>query len=347
MNEIAINQRSQQLLKELVEMYINEGQPVASKSLAAKAHINLSPATIRHVLSELENGGYLESPHTSAGRIPTAKGYHLFIDSLLEVKPLQAEAKKRLEQHLDPDMTQQELVSAASNILSELTQMTGIVSVPKTKQFILRQIEFLALSANRVLVILVLNEREVQNRIIYTDRVYTASELQQASNYLTEQYSGKSLELIRQAIMNELQKARAQANDLMQNSLDMADKAFDNKAQEESAYVVAGQNKLVSMSETHNINNLRDLFEAFSEKRRMLHLLDQCLSADGMKIFIGDEAGYSMMEDCALITEPYYAGGSVIGVLGVIGPKRMNYDRVIPVVNVAARLLTRVLKYDE
>lgn len=341
--KIPINERSQHLLKMLVDRYIRDGQPVGSRTLATETTLGLSPATIRNVLADLEEHGYLTSPHTSAGRIPTVRGYRFFVDSLLTTRPFDEAALRQFQQQLTlEDKNMPSLMTSASNLLSELTRLTGLVMLPRREHVALRHIEFLPLSDKRVLVILVLNEHEVQNRVIYTDRVYSISELQQAANYLTATYAGQDILLVRKKILAAMQDDRTNIDSLMRTAIEVADQVFE-KTPSEQDYVVAGQGHLLDWVDAAGVGRLRQLFDAFSNKRDILHLLDQCLNADGVQIFIGEESGYDMLDECSVITAPYSIDGQAVGVLGVIGPTRMPYERVISIVDVTAKLLSAAL----
>ncbi len=342
-NHPALNERTQHLLRMLVERYIRDGQPVGSRTLARDTGLDLSPATIRNVMADLEELGYLRAPHTSAGRVPTARGYRFFIDALLHVKPLDAQEVESLRQRIDMPMRDgAELARSVSTLLSGLTQMAGVVMLPRRKAATLRQVEFLPLSENRVLVILVLNTQEVQNRIIQTRRPYNATELQQAANYLNGQFTGQDIQQVREALLHDLRETRDNLDRLMQTVMEMAEQTFETEPVGED-YVVAGQTQLMQYADLSNLDKLRQLFEAFNRKGDLLHLFDQCLRADGVQIFIGEESGFEALEDCSVVTAPYTVEGQVLGVLGVIGPTRMAYDRVIPVVDATARLLAAAL----
>lgn len=344
-NDITLNERAQHLFKVLVERYIRDGQPVGSRTLADDAGLSLSAATIRNVLADLEEQGYLRSPHTSAGRVPTARGYRLFVDSLLTVQPLQGEIIQQFQQQLDPDQNLPSLVNSASTLLSRITRLAGLVTVPKHERLTLRHLEFLPLSANRVLVILVLNEREVQNRIIYTDQAYSASELQQAANYLNAHFAGTDLTMVRQKIVSSMAADKDSMNSMMQATLDLASKGLQTSSTNQDDFVMAGQDNLLGLAEEAGVNSLRSLFEAFAQKRNLLNLLDHCLNAEGVQLYIGEESGYEALDDCSLVTAPYAISGEVVGVLAVIGPTRMAYDRIIPVVDLTAKLLTAALNH--
>lgn len=349
MNKISlpINERSQHLLKVLVERYIRDGQPVGSKTLAQETSLGISPATIRNILSDLEEHGYLSSPHTSAGRIPTARGYRFFVDSLVTVKPLDKTIVEQFQQKLTPDQNVSTLVTTVSNWLSELTHLTGLVMLPRREVVILRHIEFLSLSDNRVLVILVLNNHEVQNRIIYTDKGYSLSELQQAANYLNSVYGGQDIVQVRKKLLAAMHEDHETMNSLMRAALEVAGKAFDSAPADNPDYVVAGQSHLLNLVDATGIARLRQLFDAFTQKQSILHLLDQCLNTECMQIFIGEESGYDLLDECSLVTTPYKTDGQIAGVLGVIGPTRMPYERVISIVDVTAKLLSAALNQSQ
>jgi len=339
----ALNERTQHLLKALVERYIRDGQPVGSRTLARDAGLDLSPATVRNVMADLEEFGYLRAPHTSAGRVPTARGYRFFIDALLRLRPLDHKEVEILRQHIDqPVQSSTELAWSVSNLLSGVTQLAGIVMLPRRNVVTLRHVEFLPLSEQRVLVILVLNTQEVQNRIIQTRRPYNAEELQQAANYLNAQFAGQDIQQVRESLLGELREVRDSLDRLMEMVMEMAEQTFETTPDGED-YVVAGQTHLMQYTDLSDLDKLRQLFEAFNQKRDLLHLFDQCLHADGVQIFVGEESGFEVLKGCSVVTAPYSVEGQVLGVLGVIGPTRMAYDRVIPVVDVTARLLAAAL----
>jgi heat-inducible transcriptional repressor len=343
MSESTLNQRAQQILKILVERYIQDGCPVGSRTIAEESALGLSSATVRNILADLEEAGYLISPHTSAGRIPTALGYRHFVNSLLTVKPLETITVQELKQKLDPDLAMPNLLQSASSLLSGLTQLIGVVALPRRNRIELRQVEFLPLSANRVLVILVLNNREVQNRIIYTDRVYSPSELQQAANYLNTHYVGKDLIAARKDLLKAIQLDRDNMAMLLQTAIEMADKTFVSPENEGKDYLMAGQNNLLNYTNKGELERLYALFEAFTQKQEILNLLDYSMEAEGIQIFIGKESGYEAFDNCSIVTTSYAVDGQLIGSLGVIGPTRMPYDRVISAVDVTAKLLSAAL----
>lgn len=339
-----VNERAQHLLRVLIERYIRDGEPVGSRTLARDAGMDLSPATIRNVMADLEEMGFVRSPHTSAGRVPTVQGYRLFVDSLLTVQPLDGQDMQRLRSELNLDLERKDLVERASNLLSGITRMAGVVTLPRRKQAALRRIDFLPLSDNRVLVILVINEREVQNRIIHVDRTYTPAELETVANFLNAQFAGKDIAAVRAAIIDDMRRTREDMDRMMRSAVEMAQQVFEVDAlQEREDVVVAGQTNLMTFRELCEVDKLRHLFEAFNQKREILHLLDQCVHAEGVQIFIGEESGYNVLDECSIVTAPYSVDGRIVGVLGVIGPTRMAYDRVIPIVDVTARLLGAAL----
>jgi len=284
----------------------------------------------------------LRSPHTSAGRVPTDQGYRFFVDTLLRVEPLEGAQVAMLREQLHPEQDRGALMESVSALLSDITDLAGVVMLPRQEQVTLRQVEFLSLSEDQVLVILVVNEREVQNRIIRTGRRYSASELQQAANYLNSLCAGKNLATVREAILAELRDARETMNKMMLAAVEMAEKALITEPDLE-AVVVAGQTNLMDRGELGDMDKLRRLFEVFNEKRDLLNLLDHSLNARGVQIFIGEESGYNALDECSVVTAPYGADQQVLGVLGVIGPTRMAYDRVIPIVDITARLLSAAL----
>ncbi|HTO58997.1 MAG TPA: heat-inducible transcriptional repressor HrcA [Pseudomonadales bacterium] len=340
-----IGERAQRLLKMLVEHYLAQGTPVASKTLATQPGVDVSPATVRSIMAELEARGLVVSPHTSAGKIPTNLGLRFFVDTLLSVQPLNRGSVQLVRDALNPDLAPARLVESASTLLAEISRMAGVVTLPRREQLSLRQIEFLPLTATRVLVILVVNERDVQNRVIHTDREYGESELVQAANFINREFAGESLQHIRTSLIEGMQRDKASVDQLMQLALDMAAKAFDVSGETGDAdgYVVAGEKNLLHAP--GDAEAIRRLFDAFARKRDILHLLDRCLDSDGIQLFIGDESGYELLGDYSVVTAPYRVNGRVAGVLGVIGPTRMAYHTVIPIVDVTARVLGAALDH--
>ena len=339
MSSEALNEKSRLLLKNLVAQYIQEGQPIASRSLAESASVSVSPATVRNIMSDLEDMGYVRSPHTSAGRVPTSQGYRLFVDTLIKVDPIDTYDLASLNRNLDPDKSAKELVESASDILSEFTRMAGLVTIPKRDQITLRHVEFLSLEGNRVLVILVLDDHEVQNRVIYTKQAYSEIQLREASNFINQNFTGEALGNIHDRLVASMRHDRDSMNSLMQMTLEVADKAFDRE--EVSDFVVRGQENLLESDQA--LDDIRQLLQAISMKGDILHLLDRCMDSEGVQLFIGNESGYEVLDECSVVTSPYHVEGELVGVLGVIGPTRMAYDRVIPIVDATARLLSAAL----
>ena len=336
--------RGQHLLRVLIQRYIRDGQPVGSRTLSKDSGLDLSPATIRNVMSDLEDMGLVSAPHTSAGRVPTPQGYRLFVDTLVRYRqPDEREIRKIRKKITSQSETTNALVSTVSSMLSDVTHMAGVVSVPRAPKVTLRQIEFLPLSENRVLVILVVNDREVQNRILHTDRNYASSELRQAQNFINEHYAGMDLQALRSRLIDDLDKTRDSMNQAMHDIIAVAHSAMEDAENPDDGFVLAGQRHLMDFAELSDVDTLRRLFDAFSRKRLILDLLDRSISADGVKIFIGEESGYGIFDACSVVTAPYHIDDDTIGVLGVIGPTRMAYDRVVPIVDVTAKLLESAL----
>ena len=339
-----LGERAQQLLKLLIESYVRDGQPVGSRSLSRESGLALSSATIRNVMADLEAFGFVTSPHTSAGRVPTAKGYRFFVDTLLRVRPLEEEAANQMRRQLTTAEDARSLVAAASQMLSNVTQMAGVVTLPSTKQASLTHIEFVPLSENRVLAIMVFDDREVQNRVVQLGRHFPADELRRAATVLNEEFRGRTLAEVRQGLIDQLSEMRERLNQGMVDTIGMAQQLFvDSPARPDADFVIAGETKLMGFAELSSVEKLRRLFEAFNEKREMLQLLDMSLKGHGVQIFIGQESGYHMLDDCSVVAAPYSSDSGAVGVLGVIGPTRMAYDRVIPVVDLTARLLGAAL----
>jgi len=338
-------ERAQQMLRALIDQYVLDGQPVGSRTLARAAGLKLSPATIRNVMADLEDLGFVASPHTSAGRVPTVQGYRFFVDTLLTVQPLEARAEEKMRAELERDQAPQELIEVASSMLSGITRLAGVVTLPKHEHPLFKRVEFMPLSGQRVLAILVTHAGEVQNRVLKTEKTCSPAQLQQASNYLSQLFAGKDLDQVRATLLHEMQEARSSMNDMMITAMQMADQVLEKNRNED--FVMAGQTNLMGFRELCDIEKLRKLFEAFNQKRDILHLLDQCIHGEGIQIFIGDESGYKMLDECSMVTAPYSVDGRVLGVLGVIGPTRMAYDRVIPIVDATARLLGAALNSKE
>jgi heat-inducible transcriptional repressor len=326
----------------MVERYIREGKAVGSRILAREMEAELSPATIRNVMADLEEMGLLVSPHTSAGRVPTVLGYRYFVDYLMTPQAPHGQDLQHWRTHLGPDQSINELVIATSTLLSGLTRFAGLVMVPRQNVLVLRQIAFLALSERRVLAILVVNEHEVRNRVIHTERVYTTAELDRAAGYLNETFAGQTLESIRARLLGEMQEDR--------QSMDSALMAVGPMAFETPPipdYVLMGEENLLDCLDIEGREELRQLFEAFNRKRDILHLLDQCMAGEGTQVFIGAESGCNLLEQCSVVTSPYAADGQILGVVAVIGPTRMPYERILPIVESAATLLGAALNHHD
>ncbi len=337
-----LNERSLLLFKSLVEHFIHDGHPVGSRTLSRDTDLALSPATIRNVMADLEDMGLLRSPHTSAGRVPTARGFRLFVDSLLSVERMEEKMVQRMAREMAAEADVQHLVVRTSSLLSDITQLAAVVMLPRVRQSSLEHIEFITLSGNRILVILVLSNKEIQNRIIHTAKTYSQSQLQRTANYLNSTFRGKDLDTIRAEMLTQLRKLKEDVNELMQAAIEVAQKAFVSPSAEDDV-VISGHTNLMGVAELGDLDKLKRLFESFNQKRDILHLLENAINAKGVQIFIGEEAGYEVLDDCSIVTSPYQREGQVIGVLGVIGPTRMDYERVIPVVDVTARILGSVL----
>ncbi len=335
-----LNERAQILLKTLVERYISDGQPVGSRALQQFSGLDVSSATIRNVMAELEDLGLVSSPHTSAGRVPTGRGYRLFVDTLMIVQPLDSVRVLQLEHQLQPDNPSR-LLAQASNLLSELTRFAGVVATPNRGSTAVRQIEFLRLSEKKVLLIIVMPDGEVENRVLLTEKDYSQSQLTEAGNFLNQHYSGCSFQEIRQRVQNELHQLRSDMTALMAAAIAAGDEAVARKQED---YVISGERNLLHVQDlSTDMNRLRSLFNVFEQKTELLRLLDASRRAQGMHLFIGSESGLAGLDACSVVTAPYTSNGQVLGTLAVIGPKRMDYEKVIPIVDVTARLLGNAL----
>ena len=333
--------RAQHLLRVLVNRYIRKGHPVGSRTLSRESGLDVSPATIRNIMADLEDMGFISAPHTSAGRVPTIKGYRFFVDTLVQLRPPRQNEVQLFEDALR-DSDPQALVLSASNLLSAMTRLAGVVTIPRRAQTALRQIEFLPLSDKRILAIVVLNDRDVQNKILHVQRNFSEDELRKAGNYLTEQFGGSDLDDVRDRLIKQLRETRESMNSVMLNAIEMAQQAFA-ATESEGEFVVAGETNLMGLEGMGGISKLKQLFEAFARQHDILHLLDQTLNAHGVQIFIGKESGYQLLDECSVVAAPYVAEDHTMGVLGVIGPTRMAYERVIPIVDVTAKLLGSAL----
>jgi len=328
--------RAQTLLKTLVERYIAEGQPVGSRTLSKFSGLELSPATIRNVMSDLEEMGFIASPHTSAGRVPTMLGYRLFVDTLLTVKPL---AQAEISGMQGAILTDQpgRILSQASQLLSELTHFAGIVVAPRKQLPKIRQIEFLSLSEKRILLIIVTHNGDVQNRILHTQRMYTSAELVVAANYLNQNFVGLDFQQMRSKLREELQRLYVGMTELMNATLETDEEVSPQ-------CVISGERNLMEVEElSSNMTRLRCLFDLFEQRTGLMQLLDVSSRAQGVHVFIGGESGIAPLDECSVVAAPYEVDGQVVGTLGVIGPTRMAYERVIPIVDITARLLSSAL----
>ena len=335
-----LNQRAKILLKTLVERYIREGQPVGSRSLSKFSGLDLSPATIRNVMADLEEMGFVASPHTSAGRIPTHQGYRFFIDTLLVVKPLDVIEMHQLEDQLHPDNPSR-LINSASQLLSELTRFAGVVVAPKRSSAIFRYIEFMTLSDRRILLIIVTPEGDVQNRVLFTDRTYSQSELTEAANFINSHYAGCAIDEIRSRLRGELKQLRQDMTTLMTAAIEAGDAAIKENSEN---VVVAGERKLLDVEDlSGNMNSLKKLFDLFERKTALLQLLELSRKAERVQIFIGGESGVVTPDEFSVVTAPYEVDGKIVGTVAVVGPTRMAYERIIPVVDTTARLLSSAL----
>jgi len=334
-----LDKRAQVLLKTLIERYIAEGQPIGSRTLSKYSGLDLSPATIRNVMSDLEELGFIASPHTSAGRVPTPAGYRFFVDTLLVIKQLEHSELRDIEGQLHPDNPQR-VIQAASQLLSQLSQFAGVVMTPRRRAITFRHIEFLRLSEKRVLLIVVTPEGDVQNRILFTEREYSPSELIEAANFINQHYSGKNFEDVRGRLQGEVRELREDVARLMNAALEAGSALAEGSEQ----YVVSGERNLFAVRDlSQDVGRLKQLLELFERKTSLLQILDLSLRGQGVQVFIGGESGVSAPDDVSVVTSPYKVDGEVVGTVGVIGPTRMAYDRVIPIVDVTAKLLSSAL----
>ena len=337
---LMLNDRAQILLKTLVERYISDGQPVGSRSLQQFSGLEVSPATIRNVMADLEEMGLVTSPHTSAGRVPTALGYRLFIDTLLVTQPLDDAHVEQLKSHFHPDNPSR-LLMQASTLLSELTHFAGVVATPQRSAITVRQIEFLRLAEKKVLLIIVMPDGEVENRVLFTHKDYNQSQLVEASNFLNQHYADCSFQDIHQRVQAELRQLHHDMTALMTAATAAGDEAMARKNED---YVISGERNLLHINDLScNMNQLRGLFNVFEQKTDLLQLLNTSRHAPGVHIYIGNESGLAGLDECSVISAPYAADGQIIGTLAVIGPKRMNYKEVVPIVDITAKLLSNAL----
>jgi heat-inducible transcriptional repressor len=335
-----LDERARTLLKALVERYIADGQPVGSRTLSRASGLDLSPATIRNVMADLEELGLIASPHTSAGRIPTAKGYRLFVDTMLTAQPLDLMGERRhIEERLPPDQPQRVIANAAQ-LLSNLSSFVGVVTAPR-KVSVFHHIEFLRLGERRVLVILVAPDGDVQNRVVVTAQDYTQSQLVEASNYLTAQYAGLTIEEVRERLKSEVIALRGEIAALMQAAVQTGSEAME---QSNEQVVISGERNLLTVQDfSSDMGSLRKLFDLFEQKTQLMRLLDVSSRAEGVRIYIGGESMVVPFEELSVVSAPYEVNGQVVGTLGVIGPTRMAYNRMIQIVDITSRLVTAAL----
>ena len=334
-----LDERSKSLLKTLVERYIADGQPVGSRTLSKASGLELSPATIRNVMADLEELGLIASPHTSAGRIPTPRGYRLFVDTMLTANPgLLGAEPIALDAHLQPDQPQRVITSAAQ-LLSNLSSFVGVVTAPR-KPSVFHHIEFLRLGERRVLVIMVSPDGDVQNRVIFTAQDHTQAELAEASNRLNAQYAGLSLEAVREKLKSEVDALRGEIALLMNAAVQVGTEAMEKEEQ----VIISGERNLLTVQDfSQDMNSLRRLFDLFEQKTQLMRLLDGSSRAEGVRIFIGGESQVVPYEELSIVSAPYEVDGQIVGTLGVIGPTRMAYDRMIQIVDITSRMVSNAL----
>jgi heat-inducible transcriptional repressor len=331
-----LDDRAKLLLKALVERYIADGQPIGSRTLSRASGLELSPATIRNVMSDLEGMGLIVSPHTSAGRIPTAKGYRLFVDTMLTVQ------RDDFHAPVLPAEQPQKVIANAAHLLSSLSHFVGVVMVPK-RTSVFRQIEFVRLSEKRFLVIIVSPEGDVQNRVIFTEVDYTSSQLVEAANFLNANYAGLAMEQVRERLKGEVDQLRGEVAALMQAAVNVGTEAMQS---DEADVVISGERNLLAVSDfSSDMDHLRRAFELFEQKTQILRLLDISSQAEGVRIYIGGESQVVPFEELSVVSAPYEVDGKIVGTLGVIGPTRMNYDKMIQIVDITSKLVTNALSY--
>jgi len=339
-----LNDRSQLLFKNLMGLYLNEGKPVGSTTLAKMPGIGLSSATVRNVMADLEKIGLIHSPHTSSGRVPTDEGYRLFIDSMLTYQPLSDQSLVSIRESLSASLSQDDLLESTSKLLSGITGMTSLVLMPKKEQEVLRHIDFVPLSANRVLVVLVFNDQDVQNRIIELDKQFAQEDLQEAANFLNAQCVGRNLAEAKQLLMSRMEMIRTTTNEFMSSIVTATDHVLEEQIVKQIPFIVSGQTNLLNYQELASSEKLKALFNAFDQHTDMLSLLDKSMHAKGLQVFVGNECGNKIYQGCSVVTTPYEVDGEILGVLGVVGPSRMNYEKVVPKVDMTAKVLGSLLR---
>lgn len=340
-----VDERALELFKLLVDEYLQIGTPIGSRHIADRARMRVSSATVRNIMADLEGKGLVSSPHTSAGKVPTNQGLRFFVDHLISLGPLDQSSDSILRTTLQSDLSPSELVVSASQLLAEGSSLVGLVTTPRPEQIALRQIHFLTLSGSRVLAVLVVNEREVQNRVIETERQYSETELQQAANFINQEFCGHTLFEIRKKVLASMRDDQFKMNDLMQTALDVASKIFEEDSNVDHDYVVTGETNLVGLLSSSE--EAQVLLDALKSKSSIVHLLDRCIASDGVQLHIGGEPGFAPLDDYSLITAKYEIDGVIAGVVGVVGPARMQYKAVIPLVDATARHLGTALEHHD
>lgn len=342
---MSLDPRAENVLKNLVETYIQQGQPIGSRTLSKLPQLGVSSATVRNVMSDLEELGLIKAPHTSAGRIPTSQGYRLFVDSMIKASTLTqtavAELSSRFQHETDPET----LLAHASDVLSELTQFAGVVVLPSQSVARFHQLEFMRLSENRILTILVTEDGRVQNRVLPSVSDFTDSELVLAANYFNQRYKGSTLEEVRRLLISDMQHDNDEMHQLNQSAMQAASRVIseEDDSNKKSDVVLSGEQKLLDVPDLCQIETLQKLFDAFKTKRDLLDLLDRSMKANGVSVFIGEESGYSALGECSVIASPYQVDGKILGTLGVVGPTRMSYSEVISIVDITSKLLSQAL----
>ena len=334
-----LDKRAQSILQMLVKLHVSDGQPVGSKTLSTSSELEISPATIRNIMHDLEEAGFIASPHTSAGRVPTHKGYRFFVDSLVTVQSLDPKEIDNLKNQFNLS-NNKHLITSVANSLSDLTKFAGVVMLPKAKKVKFKHIEFLSLSEKKVLLIVVTDDGRVQNRVLYTNKSYPKNLLVESSNYFNHHFQGHTILEAKQILIKELKTLRSDIVQLMSAAIDTSSEngELDNM-------VISGQRKLLENTElSQNIGSIKKIVEVFEQRSALLDLLEKSNDAKGINIFIGEESGYQALDECSVVTAPYHADGELLGMLGVIGPTRMAYERIIPIVDITAKLLGNSFK---
>jgi len=341
---MSLDNRAENVLKNLVETYITQGQPVGSRTLSKLPELSVSSATVRNVMSDLEELGLITAPHTSAGRIPTAQGYRLFVDSMVRASTLTRQAVNELSDKFSHESDPDALLAHASDVLSDLTQFAGVVLLPNKSVIRFHQLEFMRLSDSRILAILVTEDGRVQNRVLPVTQDFNESELIEAANFFNHRYKGSTLDEVRRQLVLDMQQDNDEMHRINQAAMLAATKVINEEdAINDNEVVVSGEQKLMDVPDLCQIETLQKLFDAFKTKRDLLDLLDRSMKAEGISVFIGEESGYSALGECSVIASPYEVEGKIIGTLGVIGPTRMAYNEVISVVDITAKLLSQSL----